>query len=95
MLSTGKIIELVVLIAILVTTIAVVIAIPLSSYNEYKDYLAEIEESKKPEVKPKLESITILLKEDLKYYANHLAKADASHFAVVANYVVEGGPSYS
>lgn len=95
MMSTGRIIELVVLIAILVTTIAVVIAIPLSSYNDYKDYLAEIEESKKPEVKPKLESISILLRENVKYYANDMAKADASHFAVIANYVVEGGPSYS
>ena len=39
MRRTGRIIEAIILIAGILATIAVVVTIPLKSYNEYKDYL--------------------------------------------------------
>ena len=94
----GRIIEAIVLLLGLVATAFVVIAIPMKSYNEYKDYLAQIEqqneENKQQQVKPVLESITVTLKEGVKYYANDMAEARAEHFTVVANYT-KGEESYS
>lgn len=88
----GKIIEIVLLIAGILATVAVVVTIPLKSYNEYKDYLAWVEEVNKPEPKPVLESISVTLKEGVKYFKNDLAEPKASDFIVTANYTLEGKP---
>ncbi len=56
-------IEAILLIVGLILTVAIVIAIPLKSYIEYKDYLAAIEqqreENEQAHTKPALESISI------------------------------------
>lgn len=88
----GRIIEAVILIAGILATVAVVIAIPLKSYYEYGDYLAWIEEINKPEPKPILESISAELKEGVKYFKNDLAEPKASDFLVKANYTLDGVP---
>ena len=90
--KAGRIIELVLLIAGALATIAVLIAIPLKSYNEYADYLAWIEEINKPQIKPVLESISVELKEGVKYFKNDLAEPKASDFVVKANYTLDGVP---
>ena len=94
----GKIIEIIVLIAGLLLTAVIVVAIPMKSYNEYKDYLAAIEqqneENKQAQIKPVLESITAELKEGVRYFANDMAEARAEHFIVTANYT-KGEESYS
>ncbi len=92
MRRTGRIIEAIILIAGILATIAVVIAIPLKSYNEYKDYLAWIEEINKPEPKPVLESISAELKEGVQYFQNDLAEPKVSDFLVKANYTLDGEP---
>ena len=88
----GKIIEVILLVAGILATVAVVVAIPLKSYNEYADYLAWIAEINKPEPKPVLESISVELKEGVKYFKNDLAEPKASDFVVTANYTLEGAP---
>ena len=88
----AKIIEIVLLVAGILATVAVVIAIPLKSYREYADYFAWIEEMNKPEIKPVLESISVELKEDVKYFKNDLAEPKASDFLVTANYTLDGVP---
>lgn len=94
----GKIIEIIVLLAGLLITAAIVISIPMKSYNEYKDYLAQIEqqneENKQNSIKPVLESLTVELKEGVRYFANDLADPKAEHFTVTANYV-KGEEKYS
>ena len=94
----GKIIEIIVLIAGLLLTAVIVVAIPMKSYNEYKDYLAAIEkqneENKQAQIKPVLESIDVELKEGVRYFANDMAEARAEHFIVTANYT-KGEESYS
>ena len=70
--KTGRIIEAIILIAGILATIAIVIAIPLKSYHEYADYLERIIELSKPEPKPVLESINIEIKEGVKYFKNDL-----------------------
>ena len=89
---TAKIIEIILLIAGVLLTAAVVVAIPLKSYHEYADYLQKLIELSKPEPKPVLESITVELKEGVKYFKNDLAEPRAEHFRVVANYTLEGEP---
>ncbi len=94
----GKIIEIIVLLAGLLLTAAIVISIPMKSYNEYKDYLAQIEqqneENKQNSIKPVLESLTVELKEGVRYFANDLADPKVEHFTVIANYV-KGEEKYS
>ena len=90
----AKIIELVLLLAGILATVAVVIAIPLKSYKEYAKYFAWIEEMNKPESKPVLESLSIELKDGVKYFQNDLADPKASDFIVKANYTLDG-ESYS
>ena len=94
----GKLIEIIVLLLGLLITAAIVVKIPLDSYNEYKDYLAQIEEQAKENaqaaIKPKLESITVELKDGVKFYANDMADAKAEHFIVTANYI-KGEEKYS
>ena len=94
----GKIIEIIVLIAGLLLTAVIVVAIPMNSYNNYKEYLAAIEqqneENKQAQIKPVLESITAELKEGVRYFANDMAEARAEHFIVTANYT-KGEESYS
>lgn len=94
----GKIIEIIVLIAGLLLTAVIVVAIPMKSYNEYKDYLVAIEkqneENKQAQIKPVLESIDVELKEGVRYFANDMAEARAEHFIVTANYT-KGEEAYS
>ena len=94
-----RIIEIVALLLGLVITVGVVIAIPLKSYNEYKEYLAEIEkhneEIKQQAIKPVLESITAELKEGVKFFANDMAEVRPEHFIVTANYTKEGKEPWS
>lgn len=94
----GKIIEILILLAGLLVTAAIVISIPLKSYNEYKDYLAQIEEQAKENaqaaIKPKVESLTVELKEGVRFFANDLADPKAEHFTVIANYI-KGEEKYS
>lgn len=94
-----RIIEIIALLLGIVITIGVVIAIPLKSYNEYKDYLAEIEkqneEIKQQAIKPVLESITAELKEGVIFFANDMAEVKAEHFVVTANYTKEGQEPWS
>jgi hypothetical protein len=54
--------------------------------------LAWIAEINKPEPKPVLESISVELKEGVKYFKNDLAEPKASDFVVTANYTLEGAP---
>lgn len=89
---TAKIIEIILLITGVLLTAAIVVAIPLKSYHEYADYLQKLIELSKPEPKPVLESITVELKEGVKYFKNDLAEPRAEHFRVVANYTLEGEP---
>lgn len=88
----GKIIELVLLIAGILATVAVVVTIPLKSYKEYAKYFAWIEEMNKPEIKPVLESISVELKDGVKYFKNDLAEPKADDFLVKANYTLDGVP---
>ena len=94
-----RIIEFVALLLGLVITAGVVVAIPLKSYNEYKEYLAEIErqnaEKEQAAKKPVLESITVELKEGVRYFANDIAEARPEHFIVTANYTKEGEEPWS
>ena len=94
----GKIIEAIILLLGVFVAIFLIIAIPNKSYNEYKDYLAQIEqqneENKQAQIKPVLESITVTLKEGVRYFANDRAEAKAEDFIVVANYT-KGEESYS
>lgn len=92
MRKIGRIIEAIILTVGILAAIAVVIAIPLKSYNEYADYLAWIEEINKPEPKPILESINVELKEGVQYFKNDLAEPKASDFVVTANYTLDGEP---
>lgn len=92
MRKIGRIIEAIILTVGILAAIAVVIAIPLKSYNEYADYLAWIEEINKPEPKPILESISVQLKDGVQYFKNDLAEPKASDFLVTANYTLEGEP---
>ena len=72
----GKIIEILVLLAGLLITAAIVVYIPFKSYTEHKDYLAQMEqqmqENAQAAIKPKLESLTVELKEGVVYYADAL-----------------------
>jgi len=88
----GRIIEIVLLIAGVLLTAAIVVTIPLKSYHEYAAYLENLIELSKPEPKPVLESITVSLKEGVKYFKNDLAEPHAEDFLVVANYTLEGVP---
>lgn len=90
--KTGRIIEAIILIAGILATIAIVIAIPLKSYHEYADYLERIIELSKPEPKPVLESINIEIKEGVKYFKNDLAEPKPGDFIVTANYTLDGVP---
>lgn len=90
----GKIIEIIILLAGLLITAAIAVYIPYKSYNEHKDYLAQIEEANKPEIKAELESITVQLNEGVRYFANDIADAKPEHFTVVANYI-KGEEKYS
>lgn len=90
--NIGKIIEIAILIAGILATIAVVIAIPLKSYYDYADYLERMIEASKPEPKPVLESLSVQLKEGVQYFQNDLADPKAEDFIVVANYTLDGKP---
>lgn len=94
-----RIIEIVALLLGIVITVGVVIAIPMKSYNEYKEYLAEIEkqneEIKQQAIKPVLDSITAELKEGIRYFANDMAEVRPEHFIVTANYTKEGEEPWS
>ena len=90
--NIGKIIEIAILTLGILLTVAVVVMIPLKSYNEYKAYRELLVELSKPEPKPVLESLSIQLKEDVKYFKNDLAEPKADDFIVVANYTLEGVP---
>lgn len=90
--NIGKIIEIAILTLGILLTVAVVVMIPLKSYNEYKAYREMLVELSKPEPKPILESLSIQLKEDVKYFKNDLAEPKADDFIVVANYTLEGVP---
>ncbi len=95
----GKIIEVIVLLLGLVLTAVIVVSIPLKSYNEYKDYLAQIEAqneaNKQQAIKPVLDSITAELKDGITYFANDMAEARPEHFIVTANYTKEGEEPWS
>ncbi len=90
--NIGKIIEIAILIAGILLTVAVVIAIPLNSYYEHKAYRDRLLELSKPEPKPILESLTVQLKEGVTYFNNGLAEPKADDFIVVANYTLDGVP---
>ena len=90
--NIGKIIETIILIAGILLTVAVVVAIPLNSYNEHKAYRDKLIELSKPEPKPILESLDIQLKDGVKYFKNNLAEPKVDDFIVVANYTLEGVP---
>jgi len=88
----GKIIEIILLVAGILLTVAIVIAIPLKSYHEYEDYLAKLLEASKPEPKPVLESISVELREGVRYFKNDLADPKPGDFVVTAHYTLEGVP---
>jgi len=88
----GKIIEIILLVAGILLTVAIVIAIPLKSYHEYEDYLAKLLEASKPEPKPVLESISVELREGVRYFKNDLAAPKPGDFVVTAHYTLEGVP---
>ena len=88
----GKIIEIAVLTLGILLTAAVVVMIPLKSYNEYKAYREMLVELSKPEPKPILESLSIQLKDGVKYFKNNLAEPKVDDFIVVANYTLDGVP---
>ena len=90
----GKILEILILLLGLLITAAIVVKIPLDSYNAHKDYLAQVEEANKPEVKAELVSINVTLNEGVRYFANDIAEVKPEHFTVTANYV-KGEESYS
>ena len=87
-----KIIEIALLTVGICAAIAVMVILPLNSYNEYKDYLAWVAEVNKPEPKPILESISVVLKDGVQYFKNDLAEPKASDFIVTANYTLDGVP---
>ena len=88
----GKIAEIIILILGILITAAVVVVIPLKSYNEYAAYLERVEELNKPVLKPVLQSITVELKEGVRYFANDLAEPRAEDFSVTANYTLGEEP---
>ena len=88
----GRIIEIVLLVAGILLAAAVVAIIPQKSYLNYAAYLEELIELSKPEPKPVLESITVSLKDGVRYFKNDLAEPKAEDFLVVANYTLEGQP---
>ena len=90
--NMGKIIEITILITGILLAIAVVVILPLNSYNEYKAYREKLIELSKPAPKPILESLSVQLKEGVKYFKNDLAEPKADDFIVVANYTLEGVP---
>ena len=94
----GRIIEAIILLLGVLVAAFFVVTIPNKSYNEYKDYLAQIEqqneENKQAQIKPVLESITVTLKDGVRYFANDMAEAKAEDFIVVANYT-KGEEAYS
>ena len=90
--TVGRIIETILLIIGILFTVAVVVAIPLKSYQEHKAYRDKLIELSKPEPKPVLESISVELKEGVKYFKNDLADPKAEDFKVIANYTLEGEP---
>ena len=90
--KVGKIIETILLLIGILFTVAVVVAIPLKSYKEHKAYRDRLIELSKPEPKPVLESISVELKEGVKYFKNDLADPKAEDFKVIANYTLEGAP---
>lgn len=90
----GKILEALILLLGLLVTAAIVIKIPLDSYNAHKDYLAQIEEANKPEIKAELVSIDVKLNEGVRYFANDVAEAKPEHFTVTAHFV-KGEEEYS
>ena len=90
--KTGKLIEIIVLLIGILLTAAVVIILPLNSYNEYKAYREKLIELSKPEPKPILESISVQLKEGVQYFKNDLAQPKVDDFVVTANYTLEGTP---
>ena len=93
--NIGKIIEIAILIAGILLTVAVVVAIPLNSYYEHKAYREKLIELSKPEPKPVLESLTVQLKEGVTYFNNGLAEPKADDFIVAANYTLDGAPYYT
>ncbi len=88
--NIGKIIEIILLVAGILLTVAIVIAIPLKSYYDYEDYLAKLLEASKPEPKSVLESISVELKEGVKYFKNDLADPKPTDFIVTAHYKLDG-----
>ena len=88
--NIGKIIEIILLVAGILLTVAIVIAIPLKSYYDYEDYLAKMLEASKPEPKSVLESISVELKEGVKYFKNDLADPKPTDFIVTAHYKLDG-----
>ena len=90
--NIGRIIEIAILIAGILLTAAIVVAIPLKSYYEHKAYREMLVELSKPEPKPVLESLSVQLKEGVKYFNNGLAEPKADDFIVVANYTLDGVP---
>lgn len=88
--NIGKIIEIILLVAGILLTVAIVIAIPLKSYHDYEDYLAKLLEASKPEPKSVLESISVELKEGVKYFKNDLADPKPTDFIVTAHYKIDG-----
>ena len=93
-----KIIEKIIL-GVVALAVAVVLAvIPLTSYTDYQNYLADVEakqqELENKHKKPTLNSITAKLKEGYAYYANDVATAQPEHFDVVGNYTDASGKTY-
>ena len=88
----GKLIEIIILIVGILLTAAVVVILPLNSYNEYKAYREKLIELSKPEPKPILESISVQLKEGVQYFKNDLAQPKVDDFVVMANYTLDGVP---
>ena len=88
----GRIIEAILLTAGILLAVAFVVTIPLNSYNEYKAYREKLIELSKPEPKPVLESISVQLKEGVRYFKNDLAEPKAEDFVVMANYTLDGVP---
>ena len=88
----GKFIEVIILLAGILLAVAAVVTIPLNSYNEYKAYREKLIELSKPEPKPILESLSIQLKEGVKYFKNDLAEPKVEDLVVVANYTLDGVP---
>lgn len=90
----GRIAEIIILILGVLVAAAFAVIIPLNSYNEYAAYLERVEELNKPVLKPVLQSITVELKEGVRYFANDLAEPREEDFLVMANYKL-GEEAYS